>query len=158
MRPHPHIFRLLLLMLFLGSSASGQLSRLSDSWRWVRFGTESGLPSDIVHGIYEAGDRVTWVHTSRGLAWYDGYVWHESFIPGLSEVSARLVSICPDTSGLLVTFQEWVYSVRTRHRAADPERTPPEIAPAGAARDRDGSIILLGSALYRHVRTEVRSK
>ena len=156
MRPHPHIFRLLLLMLFLGSSASGQLSRLSDSWRWVRFGTESGLPSDIVHGIYEAGDRVTWVHTSRGLAWYDGYVWHESFIPGLTEINAQVVSICPDTSGLLLTFKGEVYSVRrdTIQRIMS-DSAGTRIGVASAARDVDGSVLLLGgSAIYRLVGTD----
>lgn len=145
------MFRLVLLTLLLGSSAPAQLSRLSDSWRWVRFGTESGLPSVVVHGIYESGDHVTWTHTSRGLAWYDGHAWHEMHIAGLSELSVGLVRIYPDTAGLLVTLQGDLYSVRCDSvRRIVIERAGNKIGAAGCWRDRDGSIILLGSsALYR---------
>ncbi len=142
---------LVVMLLLFGSSAPAQLSRLNDSWRWVRFGTESGLPSAVIHAIYESGDHVAWVHTGRGLAWYDGHAWREAHIEGLPEVSAGLIRISPDTAGLLVAFHGTVYSVRYDGVRKIPiKRSGEDLGVAGCWRDRDGSIILLGSsALYR---------
>src|ERR1051326_6404492 len=46
-----------------------------EDWRWVQFTTESGLPSDRVQGVFEAGDGTVWAATTSGLAWYDGFRW-----------------------------------------------------------------------------------
>ena len=52
-----------------------QVSGYADAWRWVRFGTVSGLPSDRVRDVVDAADGTAWANTASGLAWYDGYSW-----------------------------------------------------------------------------------
>jgi PAS domain S-box-containing protein len=48
---------------------------LDDAWRWVRFTTAWGLPSNRVEDVLDAGDGTAWAATNRGLAWFDGYRW-----------------------------------------------------------------------------------
>ncbi|MBI1786876.1 MAG: PAS domain S-box protein [Acidobacteria bacterium] len=48
---------------------------IHESWRWARFTTESGLPSNRVHQVVDATDGAVWAGTEKGLAWYDGYRW-----------------------------------------------------------------------------------
>jgi signal transduction histidine kinase/ligand-binding sensor domain-containing protein len=143
--------RLTFLMLVLVSTARGQLSHLYDQWRWVRFGTESGLPSSIVSGVYESGDHVSWVHTSRGFAWYDGNLWHEKYIAGLAESNVQAMRISPDTAGLLLTFQGMLLSVRCDTIETFPLREGQrDLAAVGAWRDRDGSVLILShSGVHR---------
>lgn len=124
---------------------------MHDPWRWVRFGVESGLPSSVVYGVYESGDHVTWVHTSRGLAWFDGHAWHERHVEGLPEANVQAVRIAPDTSGLFLTLRGDIYLVRrdTIQRREIRIDTM-NIGAIGAARDADGSILVLASsAIYR---------
>ena len=47
-----------------------------DDWRWVRFNTTSGLPSNSIFTIVEDSEEITWVGTEEGVAWFDGYSWH----------------------------------------------------------------------------------
>ena len=48
----------------------------SEEWRWVRFTTASGLPSNTVVDVIETPAESVWAATMRGLAWFDGYRWH----------------------------------------------------------------------------------
>lgn len=74
------VCRLLTLSILFTSSSSAQLETLREAWRWVQFTTESGLPSNEVHDILETSDGTVWAATAAGLAWYDGFRWHESKI------------------------------------------------------------------------------
>ena len=143
--------RLLLLLLMFTPFSRGQMSHLYDSWRWVHFGTESGLPSNRIFNVFESGDSVMWIHTSRGLAWYDGMEWHPREIAGFAETNAEGVRISPDTVGLLITFQGKMFSVGRD----TVEYLPIADSDSGANviggwRDADGSILALGaSKIYR---------
>jgi len=55
---------------------TAQVFPFQDSWRWAHFTTESGLPSDQVFCIAETPDGTIWAGTQKGLAWFDGYLWH----------------------------------------------------------------------------------
>jgi signal transduction histidine kinase/ligand-binding sensor domain-containing protein/HPt (histidine-containing phosphotransfer) domain-containing protein/ActR/RegA family two-component response regulator len=55
---------------------AAQTETLGDSWRWVRFSTEDGLPANQVSGLIETSDGIPWAQTRSGLAWYDGYRWN----------------------------------------------------------------------------------
>jgi|GEM_PF-1798805 len=70
------------LVCFLDSaSALAQYSRLRDypleeTWRWIRFTTTAGLPSDHILDVADDGNDIPWVCTTKGVAWFDGFRWH----------------------------------------------------------------------------------
>ncbi|MBI3578849.1 MAG: hypothetical protein HY089_05485 [Ignavibacteriales bacterium] len=73
------------IFLFLGIAmgslpmllpAQEQFETLRETWRWTRFTTVSGLPSNQVYDVVETSDGVIWAATERGLAWYDNFRWH----------------------------------------------------------------------------------
>jgi len=74
-----------------------------EGWRWVRFGSESGLPSERVERVCETRNGEIWVQTSRGLAWFDGFRWNPRPVPGLEHGD----DIVDDAKGILV-FQAGV--------------------------------------------------
>lgn len=144
-----HMSCLLSVVLLLVASAAGAspIKGLHESWRWVRFGTESGLLSERIFGVYESGDGTMWAHTGRGMAWFDGTQWHPQEVPGLAEAAVLGVRIAPDTVGLLVAYAGLLHSVRQDGVERIVARTAAgdTIGSAGAWRDHDGSIISLGS-------------
>lgn len=79
---------LLLAGVLLGVPASGRTSSphlgLYDTWRWTRFNTRYGLPSDSVHEVVETRAGTAWAAASGGLAWFDDYRWHrvDAGLPG----------------------------------------------------------------------------
>ncbi len=66
-----------ILFFLLPCLLRAQSDPLEESWRWVKFTTASGLPSNIVRDIKDGPDDTPWAWTSGGLAWFDGYQWHE---------------------------------------------------------------------------------
>lgn len=53
-----------------------------DAWRWSRFGSEDGLPSEILLSQVEDPDGTFWFGTQAGLVRYDGWRFHvESQLP-----------------------------------------------------------------------------
>ena len=58
------------------SARDDHFNQFFDDWRWVRFNTTSGLPSNSVLTIVEDSEEITWVGTEEGVAWFDGYSWH----------------------------------------------------------------------------------
>ncbi|MBI3194035.1 MAG: PAS domain S-box protein [Ignavibacteriae bacterium] len=56
-------------------SIQAQTYNFDESFRWVHYTTESGLPSNQISAIYESADSTIWVSTSKGPAWYNGYRW-----------------------------------------------------------------------------------
>ena len=63
--------------LFVPAGAQAQYSRLDESWRWTEYTAESGLPSVRVYGVVETARGIAWANTEMGLAWFDGYQWHQ---------------------------------------------------------------------------------
>jgi PAS domain S-box-containing protein len=69
---------LLLVVNTLFVSPQGALAQFESfrqSWRWVEFTTESGLPSNHIAALAETPNGSMWAGTQAGLAWYDGYQW-----------------------------------------------------------------------------------
>ena len=62
--------------------ACGQEDPLQEDWRWVRYGVESGLPSERLLGLVESAGTL-WVATDEGMAWFGGYRWNAITVPGL---------------------------------------------------------------------------
>ncbi len=60
----------------LASLASAHTDPIRESWRWTRFGVESGLPSDAVDAVVVANDGTPWALDREGIARFDGYAWH----------------------------------------------------------------------------------
>jgi PAS domain S-box-containing protein len=65
-----------LILMCLLSPLHAQVSTFDETWRWVRFTTEHGLPADNVHSLVETPAGTVWAVTSAGIAWFDGYEWH----------------------------------------------------------------------------------
>lgn len=107
--PFRIIIAVLLILLpgFCRSFPGGEIKGLYDEWRWVRFGTESGLPSERVIRVLETPGGEVWAQTSRGLAWFDGFRWHQARVPGMSESDQAVYSFRADSVGIAV-FQRGV--------------------------------------------------
>ncbi|MBM3812341.1 MAG: response regulator [Acidimicrobiia bacterium] len=68
-----------------------------EPWRWVRFGEESGLPSDQILQVEETTDGTAWVNTAKGVAWFDGYRWNPARAnDALPPVAAQCLCPLPD--------------------------------------------------------------
>ena len=87
--------------------AGAQGDPFHEAWRWAHYTTEAGLPSDRVLALVEASDGTPWVHTIRGLAWYDDFRWvqveHSQTLPFGTQSGLQ-----PDLDGgvLLVGYGE----------------------------------------------------
>jgi ligand-binding sensor domain-containing protein len=69
----------------------------NDPWRWVQFKTASGLPSNSVYDVVETPSGTVWAATQRGLAWYDGFRWHEmGAAQGIPAVLPRAIATYGD--------------------------------------------------------------
>ncbi len=100
-----HRFQVLLVgtLLAFPSLVSAQIENVQDAWRWTAFTTRNGLPSNIVYDVRETQNGVVWASTARGLAWYDGYVWHPVGTDhGLPADQITLMLAEGDTSVLVV--------------------------------------------------------
>jgi PAS domain S-box-containing protein len=62
-------------------TSQDQIRNAYQPWRWTRFTTESGLPSNHILDLVETASGIVWVATPSGLAWFDGYFWHASDYP-----------------------------------------------------------------------------
>jgi signal transduction histidine kinase/ligand-binding sensor domain-containing protein len=87
------------------SLSATDIRRISESWRWVRFGHESGLPSERVTFVLETHTKEVWARSSpAGMVWFDGYRWNRVRIPGLEhqdQVSQEATCV-EDSNGILV--------------------------------------------------------
>jgi PAS domain S-box-containing protein len=100
------LFFLILLSLLAPviSQLSAQSDYFDESWRWVRFTTESGLPSDHITSLTETNDGTVWITTEGGIAWFDGYQWHQ--VHGLPQ--QRLSLLFPYENDKIVVNAEGV--------------------------------------------------
>lgn len=141
------------LLLASAPGLVAQTPRIEDAWRWVRFGDESGLPSNRVVDVVEAADGVTWAVTDRGLAWYDGYVW-TPIGPARGSPDAAGMTATPDAvRGVLVVFAGRLFRGDTRGfrevaLARDGVRV--EVIAAVALGGEDLLIVAEGGALLRY--------
>jgi PAS domain S-box-containing protein len=63
------------LFLSLHFPSPAQLTTLNDTWRWLQFTTDDGLPSNQVLSITETKSGTVWATTEFGAAWYNGFYW-----------------------------------------------------------------------------------
>lgn len=99
---------LLLVVILAAAQTRGQgIESLYESWRWTRFTTESGLPSNTIWNLVESPNGRIWAATEKGLAWYDSYEWHAvTSDDGLPEKAAQHLSIAGDRDVLFVVDGE----------------------------------------------------
>lgn len=100
------IFQCIVLFAF-NLPSSAQLNTLNDSWRWVRFTTDDGLPSNRVFDITETKNGIVWAATEFGAAWYNGFYWQSiSQKDGLPErIPSAIVSDGKDSLYVLISGQ-----------------------------------------------------
>lgn len=147
---------LVLVVLAVGlwgaSHSAGQaLTDLQQRWRWHQYTTDQGLPALPVLGLLETTTGTVWVHTAGGLAWYDGYGWHQVQQAGLPLRSPTLA--LPDhEGGLLVIANETLYQGDKKGFS------PLPLTHAGAtihaydvaALGPEDFVVVSGKALYRY--------
>lgn len=94
--------------LSLVETGATQTDPLHDTWRWVPYDTEAGLPANHIRQLVETTDGILWARAERGIAWYDGYRWWA--IGRDHGLIGRVGSIRPDKNGgLLVRIREQYY-------------------------------------------------
>jgi PAS domain S-box-containing protein len=71
-----------------------------DAWRWVRFTTVSGLPSDFVVAALEVPGDGLWAITRFSLAHFNGFVWHR--VPAPPEATGLVTGWAADGRGGIV--------------------------------------------------------
>ena len=75
-----------LLVFGVPSIVGGQLPTMVDDWRLTRYTTADGLPADEVLQLAESADGRLWASTSRGFAWFDGWLWHPLATDSMSTI------------------------------------------------------------------------
>ena len=86
-----------------------QTNPLNDDWRWIRFTTEYGLPSNRVMNICETKKGTIWANTQLGLAWFNGYHWEA--IGKSKGLFPRMMSLilADERDSILVIIDERLY-------------------------------------------------
>lgn len=99
------------ILLTTWSNAQSQTDYFNESWRWVQFTTESGLPSNNVFDVIETPDSTLWVVCDAGIAWYDGFQWNPVQLPAphLPKINTIICDYRNDS--LLIGFDEEWYAV-----------------------------------------------
>lgn len=94
-----------LYIIFTFSLESSELKdRLSQEWRWVKYDAESGLPSDRVLNLLRSKDGTMWALTSKGLAWFDGFIWRK-LDRDFNFQAADISFIVPDNNNGLIIVE-----------------------------------------------------
>lgn len=107
-----------------GVAAQGATPDLSEEWRWVDFGAESGLPEGNVRELVNGGGTV-WVRTDRALGYYDGFVWTRAGPAlGLPMGAPTSLASAPGDS-VVVVIDGVVYRGGLRGFAVVPVSLPP---------------------------------
>ena len=154
---HPCALRyrlaLLALVLWLPTRLTqAQPDPLNEAWRWARFGTESGLPSDRVLDVVETSTGVAWARTEARLAWYDDHRWHPvTVVKGATpQLPSRLV---PDRQGgILAVASRRLYRVDQQGISSIPieEEVGPLVVRDVVPLDDTDLLVLTSGGLYRH--------
>ncbi len=86
------------------------IGELHEPWRWSRFTTESGLPSNHVYRVAETTSGTVWAATDRGLAWFDGYQWHPmGEAEGVPAVRANSIQPCGEGQLLVHVIDDGIF-------------------------------------------------
>lgn len=140
---------LVLLLSVCSLCSHADIKRVYEDWRWVRFGAESGLPSERIIQILESPQGEVWARTSRGLAWFDEFRWHEVHIPGINYGDQAVYGVEPDSTGILVIHQGKLYHVdRDTVRRVDIRTQSRSLEVRGAYWSKQGRAIQSDSALF----------
>ena len=141
-------------VLLVPAALGAQIRHLGDAWRWVPYDRQSGVPAGNPVAIVEAGGDRTWIVSDRGIAWFDGYVWHQARAKGDSLSVDRLRAPVGSPDGTLLGV------IDGRVVRADTTGVSPENIPGLAAGVRvtsvlpvsDGLLIVTGNGvlLARH--------
>jgi len=138
---------LLVLAVFIGvprARATDETKSLFESWRWVQYTTQAGLPADFVSDVIETPAGTVWAVTEAGLARWDGYQWHA--LDPSSELAGKspgMVS-ADDGDGLVVVAQGVLYRVSTagtRRISIESGHRPLRVTSAVAFLDRSLLVI-----------------
>ncbi|MBI1786793.1 MAG: PAS domain S-box protein, partial [Acidobacteria bacterium] len=136
---------------------SAQSSALYDAWRWTHFGVESGLPSRRVHQVLETSEAV-WAATDLGLAWYDGFRWHDA--RGLPKSRIQALDQIPGSGTVVALADQVVYQgTRDGFRRLPLEHEGKPVHVLSMAVHPDHRLVLLvheaGWVLYENGRLKV---
>ncbi|RMD99250.1 MAG: hypothetical protein D6814_05920, partial [Calditrichaeota bacterium] len=113
------------LNLGQAGTLSAQLETFADAWRWVKFTTEEGLPSNRVYQVLETKTGFVWAITDMGVAWYDGYAWHSVPAPaGILKGLNLKVSLAPNDRDLLIAMDGRLFQISPEGFQEIPVRTP----------------------------------
>lgn len=126
-------------------SASGGPDALLESWRWIHFSLEDGLPSNRIIGICETRQGVIWVSTTSGLAWYDEFRWNR--VSGDSPPPPKpAFTLVPDLEkGILTVIEGRLYrGDRNDLHRVSVSHDHVELIVRNAIPTFDGGLIILG--------------
>jgi PAS domain S-box-containing protein len=88
---------------------------MQDVWRWRQYGAGEGLPSEDTTWITESENGRVWVHTGRGLAWFDGYRWKQPQCA--AEIRSKIVGQIHPYAGdailAILSGEVWVVAPET---------------------------------------------
>ncbi len=154
-RPFAVLARLALLtfaVLLPVRIIEAQPDPLNETWRWARYGTESGLPSDRVLDVVETSNGVSWARTEVRLAWYDAYQWHAvTIVEGSTpQLPTRIVS--DRHGGILAVASRRLYRVDQQGVSRIPieEETGRLVVRDVIPLDDEELLVLTSGGLYRH--------
>jgi PAS domain S-box-containing protein len=153
------VFLCLALLLASTSVLIGRSNSFSDSWRWVRFDTSYGLPSNSVHDLVETPAGTVWAATEVGVAWYDGYSWHamgpDRGLPSMRPWSVATVG----NDGVLVAIGDRLYQGTEKGFSLVPleSKHGPLAVTSAVAITPDRFLILDGSVLHEYSNGAVES-
>ncbi len=142
-----------LLTLALASSRSLAGRGAGDSlyhqeWRWARFDEQSGLPSAHVFDVVESTAGTQWVLTSKGIAWYDGFLWQGVALPQTATIEPPAQIVADSKDRIVVTTGGSVYR-GNQHGMVRlfPTETGQQNTEVTSAVPVDGDRVLLHSSL-----------
>jgi signal transduction histidine kinase/ligand-binding sensor domain-containing protein len=148
--PHPSglvaLVAVVLLLTALSATVAGETS-FADPWRWVRFGTESGLPHNDVLAVAETPAGTIWAGTRDGIAHFDGYRWTPaSDIPAMP--ASRLADVGQDS--VLVVLGERLFRGGKKGFCEIPVNggSGPLPVHSAARLDASSAIVLAGGRLF----------
>lgn len=104
----------IMLFCYFAANSNGVFSptkeRIAEQWRWTRFGTYSGLPSNQILQIFEGSNGTIYAHTSNGMVWYDFFKWN--VIPDNFNLPYNSIhDVSPDNNdGINIFYQGNLYN------------------------------------------------
>ncbi|MCX6546201.1 MAG: response regulator [Acidobacteria bacterium] len=136
----------LLLGAVLATSAEAQPTAPGDLWRWSRFTTLDGLPSDRVVDAVEAYDGTMWVLAGGDIAYFDGFRWREVPLPAGFEQRAFHVAALSGSGLAVLAPSQLLVGDRHGFRVAEAAADGTSRRWRAIAGARNGPLLLLDDA------------